>query len=121
MIGAMELSKWCYDLEVLGNNEDIEELQKRTPKMLELYRSYKEVLKSYAVCQNEEKEEVSKEKIVEALRGIITAIDTFDLDLADEIMKQLEGYRLEETIEEKISLMTERKRRQWVQTYSRKI
>ena len=99
MIGAMELSKWCYDLEVLGNNEDIEELQKRTPKMLELYRSYKEVLKSYAVCQNEEKEEVSKEKIVEALRGIITAIDTFDLDLADEIMKQLEGYRLEETIE----------------------
>ena len=94
-----QLSKWCYDLEILGNNENIEELQKRTPEMLELYRSYKDVLKPYAVWQNEEKEEVSKEKIVESLREIVTAIDTFDLDLADEIMKQLEGYRLEETIE----------------------
>ena len=30
MIGAMELSKWCYELEMLGNAEDEAALQKQT-------------------------------------------------------------------------------------------
>ena len=99
MIGAMELSKWCYELEMLGNAEDIEELNQQTPGMLELYRSYKEVLKPYAKMQNEEKRQTTDEEFIRSLAELRDAIDTFDLDKADSVMKQIEGYQVAETME----------------------
>lgn len=99
MIGAMELSKWCYELEMLGNAENVDELTEQTPGMLELYRSYKEVLKPYAKLQNEEKKQAPAEVIIGSLKELRDAIDTFDLDRADEIMKQIEQYQLEEALE----------------------
>ena len=96
MIGAMELSKWCYELEQAGNAKDREKLMEETPDMLKLYRSYKEVLKPYAALQNEEKKQVSAEEIIQNLQALRDAIDTFDLDKADEVMKQIEEYRLPE-------------------------
>ena len=99
MIGAMELSKWCYELEMLGNAEDEAALQKQTPDMLSLYRSYKETLKPYGIIQNGEKEIVSKEIIIADLRALSEAIDMFDLDKADDIMKRLDTYQIEEVLE----------------------
>ena len=99
MIGAMELSKWCYDLEMAGNNEDSEKLNRETPGMLQMYRSYKEILKPYAKLQNEEKKQVPEEEIIDCLQKLSDAIDTFDLDQADEIMKQLEEYQFSEEME----------------------
>ena len=99
MIGAMELSKWCYELEMAGNGNEVEKLTKETPGMLQLYRSYKEILKPYAKLQNEEKKQVSKEEIIEDLQKLRDAIDTFDLDMADEIMKRLEEYQFPEEME----------------------
>lgn len=99
MIGAMELSRWCYELEMAGNAEDIEKLEKETPGMLSLYGSYKEVLKPYASLQNEEKKPAAIEEMIENLQGIRDAIDIFDLDKADELMKKMEGYRMPEEIE----------------------
>lgn len=99
MIGAMELSKWCYELEMAGNAKEAEKLTKETPGMLQLYRSYKEILKPYAKLQNEEKKQVSKEEIIEDLQKLRDAIDTFDLDMADEIMKRLEEYQFPEEME----------------------
>ena len=96
MIGAMELSELCYKLEQLGNEEKLEMLQKETPGMLSLYRSYKEILEPYARQQETEKEQVSKEKIVATLLELKNAIDNFDLDKADAAMKELEGYQMEE-------------------------
>lgn len=94
MIGAMELSKWCYELEKAGNAQEEAKLMEETPGMLELYRSYKEVLKPYAVLQNEEKKQAASEEMIESLQILRDAIDTFDLDKADEVMKRIEGYRL---------------------------
>ena len=99
MIGAMELSKWCYNLEMAGNNEDSEKLNRETPGMLQMYRSYKEILKPYAKLQNEEKKQVPEEEIIDCLQKLSDAIDTFDLDQADEIMKQLEEYQFSEEME----------------------
>ena len=104
MIGAMELSRWCYELEMAGNAENTEKLTKETPEMLQLYRSYKDILKPYAALQNEKKKQVSKEEVIVSLQGLRNAIDTFDLERADEIMKQLEEYQLAEAVE---SLMEE--------------
>ena len=99
MIGAMALSKMCYELEMAGNEEDIGTLEANTDKMLQMYRSYKEILKPYAKLQNEEKELVSEEKIITALKALRDAVDTFDLDKADEMIRQLEQYQLKETLE----------------------
>ena len=99
MIGAMELSKWCYELEMAGNRADMEKLNRETPEMLQLYRSYKEILKPYAKLQNEEKKEVSKKEMIAALQELRDAIDMFDLDKADDIMKELEQYRFSEELE----------------------
>lgn len=99
MIGAMELSKWCYELEMAGNAEDQEKLIKETPGMLELYRSYKESLKPYAKLQNQEKKQVAAEEIIDNLQRLRDAVDTFDLDSADEVMKQIEEYSLPDEME----------------------
>lgn len=99
MIGAMELSKWCYELEMAGNAEDMEKLTAQTSGMLELYRSYKEVLKPYAKQQNGEKQQVSDTEIITNLSELRDAMDTFDLDKADEVMKKIEGFKLGETLE----------------------
>ena len=94
MIGAMELSKWCYELEMAGNAEDIDKLTAQTPGMLKLYRSYKKILAPYAKVQNEEKKQVSVEEIIGSLSKLRDAIDCFDLDGADEVMKQIEEYQI---------------------------
>ena len=99
MIGAMELSKWCYELEKLGNAENVTELICQTPGMLQMYRGYKEILKPYARIQNEEKKQVSVEKMISSLEELVEAVDTFDLDRADEIMKQIEEFQFEEEME----------------------
>ena len=99
MIGAMELSKWCYELEMAGNASEVEKLNQQTPGMLQMYRSYKEVLKPYAKLQNEDKKQVPKEVIIGDLNELRDAIDTFDLDKADEVMKQIEEYQFTEEME----------------------
>lgn len=99
MIGAMELSKWCYELEMAGNAENVEKLTSETPGMLELYRSYKEILKPYSKLQNEEKQQVADADIIAALKELRDAIDNFDLDKADEVMKQIEGCQFTEDME----------------------
>ena len=99
MIGAMELSKWCYELEMAGNASEVEKLNQQTPGMLQMYRSYKEVLKPYAKLQNEDKKQVAKEVMIGDLNELRDAIDTFDLDKADEVMKQIEEYQFTEEME----------------------
>ena len=99
MIGAMELSKWCYELEKMGNAENVDELIKQTPGMLELYRSYKDILQPFAKRQNEEKKQVPVQEKIERLQELVDAVDTFDLDKADEVMKQIEEFQFEEEME----------------------
>lgn len=100
MIGAMELSEKSYHLEQLGNAGDVEALVKDTPEMLELYRSYKEILRPYSGMQNQSNVEVSGKELVGLLTTMKEAMDSFDLDTVDEIMKKLEGYRIPDSCHE---------------------
>lgn len=104
MIGAMKLSEWCYRLEQMGNAENREVLEAETPGMLELYRSYKPILKPYGIAQEQEKKEVSAEIIIGLLTTIREATDNFDLDVVDFSVKELEGYKLPQ---ECVSMMEE--------------
>ena len=100
MIGALELSEVCYRLEQCGNAEDMETLKEETPKMLALYRGYKEILKPYAKQKTGEKKEIPAEALVAKLLELKDAMDNFDLDGADAAMDELETYRFDEECEQ---------------------
>lgn len=99
MIGAMELSELFYQMEQLGNANEKEQIQERTPEVLKLYRSYKDVLAQYGNLDNQGQEQVSFEKIVQTLTRLHDAMDSFDLDEADSAMKELETYAFPEDMQ----------------------
>jgi len=104
MIGAMQLSADFYRLEQLGNKEEADTLVKETPKVLELYRSYKPILKPYAASETEKKV-VDKAVVIEVLLKIRDAMDCFDLDGADAALKELEEYQLPEHLQDNMELL----------------
>ncbi len=94
MIGAVNLSEQFWNLEQLGNANDLEELKKETPKVLALYRSYKPILKPYGDKLRTELKEAKIDEIIMYLQGMHEAIEGFDLDAADQAMNELEECRL---------------------------
>ncbi len=97
MIGANELSEMFKELENLGHEERVDEIKKRLPEVMKKYRSYKSVLLPYAQKNEEEKEEVSKDQILEVLADMKEAMENFDVDRADADMKKLDTYRMDES------------------------
>lgn len=95
MIGALELSAQFLHLEELGNQNDEDALILETPDVLNKYRSYKLILREYAVSLGEQKE-VTTEAIKDTLQTMRKAMDEFDLDEADRCMKELDSYIVSE-------------------------
>ena len=99
MIGAMELSKLSYELEKLGNANDREQIELKTPELLNLYRSYKPILAEYGKTKSEKTKKISYSDMKQALMHIHDAMDNFDLDEADKVMKELEDCEFPEEME----------------------
>jgi len=93
MIGHAELSDLFKRLEELGNEENIQELNEIAPEVMLKYRSLKSSLEPFAKLQESDKEDVAVELIIDSLNCLFEAIDTFDLDSADEAMSRLRGYK----------------------------
>ena len=102
MIGALELSERFYQLEQLGNANEQEILEKLTPDVITLYRSYKPILEPYGRMQTQDKQETSTEVMIASLTKLKDAIDGFDLDGADAAMRELESYAFPEEYQEQI-------------------
>lgn len=98
MIGAIELSKLFASLEKAGDAGDVAFIQEKHPETMTLFQSYKTVLEPYVKHDNLEKKQVSDEIIIHALSELHDAIDGFDLDKADRMMKELEAFKLSEQI-----------------------
>ena len=98
MIGAMELSAMSYELEKLGNANDVDQIKLKSPVHIQLYRSYKEKLVEYAPKNIEETISVSYDNIQDALMRIYDAMDTFDLDGVDIAMAELEAYEIPDSL-----------------------
>lgn len=94
LIGAMELSGMAARLEECGNNEDDVEIQKGTPKLLELYRSYKDKLSAAGGEQKEDLPEISEEELLGAFGDMKELLDAYDFDTADSIMGMLAQYSI---------------------------
>lgn len=93
MIGALELSELFLQLESMGKEENLAECKRRTPEALELYRSYKELLKDVK-GKGPERVETDAQSIIEVLQRLHDAIDIFDLDTADAAMAEFDNYSL---------------------------
>lgn len=97
LIGARELSDRCLQLEEWGRAEMEEDLIRETPAMLQLYRSYIDILRPYGEKNEGNKEEASSELLISVLERLHSAMDRFDLDKVDEAMHKLEQYRIPDT------------------------
>lgn len=98
MMGALELSELFYKMEQCGSAEDLETITRENPAIMELYKSYKRILEPYGKANEQDKKEVPKKEIIEALDKINTAMDSFDLDGADAALAELEEYRIPEEL-----------------------
>ena len=101
MIGATKLSKMSYELEQLGNAEDVDAIREKSTEHIELYRSYKDKLVAYGKTSVKEMKTVSPEEMKKMLMRLHDAVDSFDLDEADKVIKELETCELPEYLEKK--------------------
>ena len=106
MIGAIELSELFYQMEQLGNAGEQEQVKARTPEVLKLYRSYKEVLEEYGKVSQSEKKKVPAEKVKQTLMRLHDAVDAFDMDEADLAMKELEAFVILENMQPMIEQLS---------------
>ena len=102
MIGALELSDRFKALEELGIIENVSLINQLAPGVIDSYRHFKEVLKPYAAKAPVEKKELPKEEVISMLETLEKAMDEFDLDSADEMMKELEKVAFEEEFKKEI-------------------
>ena len=101
LIGITHLSEKAKALEMAAKDGDKEFICRNTEEYLKEWRSYKEKL---SICiKEEEKEELSDLSIIqEKLDALKEAMDMMDIDMADEIMKELRSYEYSEEISAKI-------------------
>ena len=92
VIGALELSEKAKRLEDAGNSGYIDEIQKDTKPLLELYRSYAEKTEE----DNSDKPIIDNTDLAEAFEAMKDAAATFDYDSMMFIFQSLDEYRLPE-------------------------
>lgn len=95
MIGAAELSNRAKELEFAAKNADKECITAKTEAFLDDYTDLIiAVGKIPEIVSNNQgiRKVFEKEEVVGMLEKIIQAMDSFDMETADEMMKKLEGY-----------------------------
>lgn len=105
MIGAMELSKRFLQMEEYGRDENEEALERETPEVLDMYRSYKKVLKPFYEKSRQNNEHIDKKELINILEMMEHAMDTFDLDTVAESMKRLEQVQIPESCHKQMELL----------------
>ncbi len=103
MIGATDLSEQFYELEQLGNAENVEEIQRKLPTVLAAFQAYKEKLQPYV--KEQELVEVPKEEVLVTLRELKEAADSFDMDVVDVRMEELGKVACSKQLREKIKAL----------------
>lgn len=105
MIGALELSQKFLQLEEYGNANDILAINKEYDKTMSLFKNYKKILKSFATTDEFPKRQVDNSVLIEILKRLQNCMDSFDLDGADEAMKELEECSIPKECEDSMELL----------------
>ncbi len=114
LIGAIQLSGMALELENRGNDylkssadgdrekaeETLAKLDLKTRELLVLYRSFREKLSKAAGAGEEQADtelpEIAEEDLMEMLEAVREFAEAFDMDTVDNIMGQMERYRMPE-------------------------
>ncbi len=105
MIGAMDIGEDFYTLEKLGKGGNLDQLEKLTPDILSSFRSLKPYLEPFAFTGSGPKSSFDKEAVSAILKGLISAIDDFDLGAAEAASKQLFSYECSKELEGKFTAL----------------
>ena len=99
VIGAHELSDKAKRLEDAGNSGYIEEIKQDTQPLLDLYRSYTEVLKSFIETEEDDSNDkplIDESELAEAFEAMKEVATSFDYDSLMFIFQSLDEYKLPE-------------------------
>ena len=105
MIGAMDLGEDFFTLEKLGKDNNVPEIQKLTPGILDSLRALKPYLQPFASNGNTGQLSFDKNALSNILNTLIKAVDDFDLGTAEEATKQLFSYDCHGELSEKITAL----------------
>lgn len=103
LAGALELSKLAGKLEQCGREEDLETIDELTGTLLQMYRDLGSELEG-ALCDRENEKQkpfIGEAQLKEAMVTLLEGMETFDFDMAQSVMEQLENYRLPDSFAEK--------------------
>ena len=110
MIGAVPLSGIAKMLEYAARDSKVERIRKVTPTFLEDWRAMKEVLKPFAAelagNNDADKPDVDFEILKEKLDLLGNAMEDMDIDTADAISEELNGFRYPEAFSPLIESLT---------------
>ncbi len=105
LIGALRLSDLAAELEKLGDAKSLEQIDEKTPALLEMYRGYNDrlpaVIAADEAASDTAKETIDHDALSEAYAAIREAAEAFDYDTADEIISMLKEYRVPDEESEK--------------------
>ncbi len=101
MIGAIDLGEDFFTLEKLGKENNLEQIEKFTPDVLNTFRSLKPYLEPFASNKAGAKKEFDKDAVSNILNKLVSAIDDFDLGSAEEAIKTLSSYGCNEELTNK--------------------
>ncbi len=95
IIGAKTLSEQARLLEEAGKNNDMSFISSNTNKLLADYRSLNDEL-GFFDDNNSDKEKISSELLKDAYTTLLEACDAMDYGMAEDILKEVFKYSLEE-------------------------
>ncbi|MDE6314292.1 MAG: response regulator [Lachnospiraceae bacterium] len=98
LVGAMELANLCEYLENETKSKTPMDLKGQTAYLLRIYESFIERLAPFIKQEesNQEQESISKEKAKEQFLSIRRLLEDFELDEAEELLEELQQYKLNE-------------------------
>ena len=109
LVGALELSADAKHLEEAGDNNDVHEIEHKTPALLSKYRSYKPILAKVFGGGEEDTSlpEISLDELNEMYSMIKGFAQDFDLDNIDHMMEEAKKFRIPEAEREKFEKIKE--------------
>ncbi len=97
IVGDLELSKLCEQLEDAGKKENVAFIDEHTGEMLDMYLEYLELLEPIEHINDEsnnEKDMIPESELADAYQALKELIPMMDYDSVEMILEQLSEYRI---------------------------
>lgn len=102
MLGDSELGEAFYALELLGKENDLAQIEKRTPDVLDSFRALKPYLAPFAVRGSDGPLPFDRDRVRDLLHKLMEAIADYDLTNAEETTRMLSSFSLTPALSDKV-------------------